>query len=305
MPKDLHRDETFLARWLASELSTEELQSFKKSKDYEIYEKIASSSQLFFPPAFNKEDIEKQILQKTRQKLQKKTRKHNFSRWLSIAASILIIMGSYLFFIDKVEYIAGKAEHPSFTLADGTVVHLNADSKVTYTRWNWYNEKKIKLIGEAFFKVKKGDKFHIKTNKGIVSVLGTNFNVKSRMHILEVNCYEGKVQVTIGREQFVIIENENVKVRADNLIEKWEAKDESPAWTVGESRFRRSKLELVIKELEIQFNIVIDYSAIDKDIVFTGSFTHDNLTTALKTVFKPTNISYKFEDDGKIKLSSP
>jgi transmembrane sensor len=67
------------------------------------------------------------------------------------------------------------------TLEDGTVVWLNAQSQLYYPESFEGNERRVKLVGEAFFEVAKNpDKpFYVETDKQIVRVYGTKFNICS------------------------------------------------------------------------------------------------------------------------------
>lgn len=67
------------------------------------------------------------------------------------------------------------------TLEDGTVVWLNAQSQLYYPDLFDGNERRVKLMGEAFFEVTKNpDKpFYVETDKQTVRVYGTKFNVCS------------------------------------------------------------------------------------------------------------------------------
>lgn len=77
------------------------------------------------------------------------------------------------------------------TLPDGTVVWLNAESRLEYPTRFGSKERKVKLVGEAFFNVKHDPNhpFIIETEKFMTKVLGTEFNVC---------CYPtGKAHVTL------------------------------------------------------------------------------------------------------------
>ena len=57
----------------------------------------------------------------------------------------------------------------------------------------------------------------------------------------------------------------------------------------------KSRVEIV-KEIERLYNVQISYPALDKNTIFTGSITHDNLHTALRAVCIP--LTFTFEVDG-------
>lgn len=69
----------------------------------------------------------------------------------------------------------------NLTLADGTKVWLNADSKLVYPVVFSGDTREVQLVGEAYFDVTKdaGKPFVVATDLGKVRVLGTQFNVKA------------------------------------------------------------------------------------------------------------------------------
>lgn len=66
-------------------------------------------------------------------------------------------------------------------LRDGTMVLMNADSKLTFPTIFEGNLRVVKLIGEAYFKVSKDAKhpFIVQTEKVMTRVLGTEFNLRA------------------------------------------------------------------------------------------------------------------------------
>ena len=76
--------------------------------------------------------------------------------------------------------IAKRGSHLAVTLPDGSKVNLNADSRLTYKPYQWIISRNVELEGEAFFEVKQGKRFSVKSNQNKVNVLGTSFNIFSR-----------------------------------------------------------------------------------------------------------------------------
>lgn len=66
-------------------------------------------------------------------------------------------------------------------LADGSEVWLNAESKIEFPTNFQGKERRVKLLGEAYFKVARNEKspFVVSTDQMEVRVLGTEFNLKS------------------------------------------------------------------------------------------------------------------------------
>ncbi len=69
----------------------------------------------------------------------------------------------------------------SFQLPDGTMVKLNSGSKLTYLENDSIEERKVELVGEAYFEVARDEDrpFIISAKSLNIQVLGTSFNVKS------------------------------------------------------------------------------------------------------------------------------
>lgn len=66
-------------------------------------------------------------------------------------------------------------------LSDGTVVTMNADSKLTFPKHFKGGERVVQLSGEAYFKVKHDPShpFVVRTERMTTRVLGTEFNLKA------------------------------------------------------------------------------------------------------------------------------
>lgn len=93
-----------------------------------------------------------------------------------------------------------KGEKSKLILADGTTIWLNSETTLRYP--TKVNTKKVKLFlqGEAYFDVTKNKKreFIVKTSTIDISVLGTQFNVKSYKDdkIVETTLEKGKIAIT-------------------------------------------------------------------------------------------------------------
>ncbi|MDQ6472222.1 FecR family protein [Flavobacterium sp. LHD-80] len=84
-------------------------------------------------------------------------------------------------------------------LPDDSKVELSPNSKITYGN-NFALNRKIELIGQAYFKVTKDKKhpFQVFCNETTTTVLGTSFIVKeSDKKEVTVELYEGSVQMNV------------------------------------------------------------------------------------------------------------
>lgn len=94
----------------------------------------------------------------------------------------------------------------SLTLCDGTRVWVNADSRLEYPVAFSRYHRTVRLSGEAYFDVAPNGKspFVVKTERGDITVTGTEFNVKcyADEHHIATTLVEGKVSFAgKGQEQ--------------------------------------------------------------------------------------------------------
>ncbi|MGB5820371.1 MAG: FecR domain-containing protein [Saonia sp.] len=299
------KDETILARWMAGKLTPEELAEFEQSPEFREYEQIAQGMERFKKPSFDKEALRTKVLDSVNAPQKGNLRVLRPLLYISgIAASILLVIG---LFFNEVTYSTQTGEQLSITLPDGSTVQLNARSQLTHQRFFWENNKTVHLQGEGYFSIEKGDGFAVGTASGTVSVLGTQFNIKTRKASFELACYEGNVQfdATNTKEVFVLTQGDGVKL-IEGAIKEGNIDARGPTWISGKSTFENTPLSDVLYELEIQYGINFQNEPNLNVDHFTGSFVHDNLQIALKTVLVPMGIEYKLSNDQKtVILKSP
>lgn len=90
-------------------------------------------------------------------------------------------------------------------LPDGTLVWLNAGSKMSYAQDFGINERSLNLSGEAYFEVTRNEEipFKVHTEELDVKVLGTKFNFRNYKDDLEakVCLLEGKVALNTRQKR--------------------------------------------------------------------------------------------------------
>ncbi len=293
------KDDTIMARWLAGELTEAERAEFEASSEYEEYQRLAEGLNAFQKPTYEKEALRNKIWEGIeKQKPSKVIRLKPFYYAAGIAASLLLVFGLFFY---QVNFSSPIGEKSVFILPDNTEVYLNAKTSISYNPILWSFNKKVSLDGEALFNVTKGDDFKIKTESGTVSVLGTTFNVNARSNFFELHCYEGRVHYSnrIDQQESYLEAGDVVKLQ-DKILIKSKHKDKKPTWlSEGRSSFSNTELRLVMEELNAQYGISFDFEPALVQGHFTGTFVHDDLELALKSVFVPMGINYKLADDQK------
>jgi transmembrane sensor len=136
-----------------------------------------------------------------------KTIRNRKIQWIASAAAVILIGLLFsLYFIqrtpDLMNLTTGIGEVREFTLPDGSVMYLNANSQVSLNAENFVNDRTIHLLhGEAFFEVDNNHKsvFTVLTARGMkVEDISTAFTVRS----LEGLDHE-TVQVQDGLVRFI------------------------------------------------------------------------------------------------------
>ncbi|GAA4274343.1 FecR family protein [Aquimarina gracilis] len=288
-------DETFIARWIAGELSEQELSEFKKSKAYADFVRINQEAQQFKAPPV---DTRKALIRTKEQITFGKRSKVIPMTWYAIAASIVVILGVFGFFTSTQSYTTSYGEQLAVTLPDGSKIQLNADSEITHKRFFWLNNRNVSLKGEAYFEVEKGGDFVVSTSYGDISVLGTKFNIKTRNKTFEVNCFEGAVRFDkLNSDEYHILKaNDKIRLSRQTVINE-KVKETLPNWINGISIFKEKPLQEVLDEIQRQYSVTFQNNGVDLSRLFTGSFVHNDLEKALRSTLAPMGISYTISED--------
>ncbi|MBF8150420.1 FecR domain-containing protein [Winogradskyella sp. F6397] len=283
--------ENLIKKWLDNNLNTEEQNAFEQLEDYNELIKMDTALKDFKAPEFSSD----QNYQALKPHLKPKSSTAN--QWLKpllrIAAILALGFSVYYYTTTLDTTVETRiAQHTTIELPDNSTVDLNANSTITFNKNQWTKTREVSLEGEAFFKVAKGQKFDVITTDGIVSVLGTQFNVKQRKSYFEVTCYEGLVAVTHNNKTTQLEPGHTFLIRDGKLLANEKENAVQPQWLHGESSFTSVPLKHVIAEFENQYNQTVVTKDIDLSRLFTGSFTHNNLDLALKSVTIPLNLGY-------------
>lgn len=273
-----------LAKWLNDEMTETELKEFQSQPDYHLYEKIKQYSSELQTDSFNEDTMLSTILAS-----KKETQKvvPLYQNWVFRIAAILVL-GFGLFFtyqtVTPTTQLAENGKETTFLLPDNSEVVLNSGSEIEYKKWNWDDNRNLELQGEAYFKVAKGKKFQVNTNLGKVSVLGTQFNVKSRNNRFDVTCFEGRVKVNYNSEEVILTKGQTVSFENNVKIIHQAVALEKPLWTVNQMDFEKENLTNVLDEIQRQYSITIEAKDIQSEQLFTGKIPADNIEVALQII---------------------
>lgn len=279
------QDDIKLARWLNNEMDEAELNEFTASAEFDTYRKIRDYSAQLTVADADLDALYQKIEENKRRGFAKKPAR---TLWIGRVAVILVLaLGLTWFFYTNqtTTQFADAGQRTEFLLPDNSTVLLNAGSEAEFKPNKWDSKRNVELNGEAYFKVAKGKTFDVVTPLGTVTVVGTQFNVRTRDNRFEVACFEGKVKVAYQSEIVYLLPGESVAfengksiaVPADNDMRQ-------PGWVQYETRFTGEKPENVIKEMERQYNVKITLDAAPQGQPFTGTIPMNNLDSALEII---------------------
>jgi ferric-dicitrate binding protein FerR (iron transport regulator) len=235
----------------------------------------------------------------------KRNLKRSLYLYSSIAASLLLLIGIFRIWIYNpvTKVIVAKADHTEYNLPDGSHVNINSDSRISFNMKDFIRNRRLKLDGEAYFEIAKGDNFIISTKHADIKILGTTFNVFSRGDEFKVSCLTGKILVFDKNTSVTIVPGETATIK-DNKLTYFQDKNISTAnsWTAGEFYFENAPLNLIFNELERQFNVKFDLQNVGEKY-FTGSFSNISLNTALEIICQPMGLKYEIGGKNKIFIS--
>jgi len=165
------------------------------------------------------------------------------------------------------------------TLADGTKVWLNAASSLSYPSSFSGAERRVELVGEAYFEVAKNEKmpFKVKTRNAEIEVLGTHFNVTAYANDNDVKTtlLEGSVKLLhMGNEK--LLKPGYQAIIADGLPEiklKQVNAELALAWRNGYFLFKENNIVEVMNQISRWYNVQVEYEGKTTDKLFGGIYS--------------------------------
>lgn len=227
--------------------------------------------------------------------------------WWAAAGILLICMfGFYVFDRsqrEKIHFITQDGVRQD-SLPDGSMVTLNRNSELAYSR-TWSNKNRnVELArGEVFFQVHKDKKhpFVIATGNTKITVLGTSFNVRRIPDATEIIVATGLVKIAYADKEILLRPEQMVTIRdTDTMrVEKKPVQDKYYKYYVDSKfNFVNTPLKDVVQLLNraYDYRVIIDDPALEK-IPYTAEFEKNSLAEILKVMAK--SLDLKVEVEGR------
>ncbi|TDO65013.1 FecR family protein [Sunxiuqinia elliptica] len=253
------------------------------------------------------------VLQQVRWLNKQKRVKTLRRQWLQYAAVAILLVGLSGFFgyflststfdgnMGYTEVIAPRGERSQIVLPDGSLVKLNAESKLRFKPAFQSKMRSVELEGEAFFQVSHDElkPFVVKTAQLEVQVLGTSFDISSYPDDEHITTYleTGKVKVNMPNGEELILKpdqaisynKESGEIQKLNLTS-----DYLLDWTKGLLTVRNETIEALSRKLERRYNIQILFG--DNEVKhhhYTGSINDEDLDIVLEALEFTSSLNYK------------
>lgn len=201
---------------------------------------------------------------------------------------------------------APQGSRTRLLLNDGSVVWLNAGSRLTYSSKFGVSDRDIYLEGEGYFEVRKNTHlpFRVHSDELAVTVLGTKFNFCNFPEDDEasVALLEGKVSYLAGsdmQEQLLAPDQKVVLNKKSGIAQVVDVKaNRSAEWTQGYLCFEDDLLTDIARRLERSYNvnIIIVDDTLDT-YRFYGDFrrTEQSIGDVLEMLSSTNKLTYQIQ----------
>lgn len=208
-------------------------------------------------------------------------------------------------------------------LPDGSKVWLNAASKLKYPVNFNDTERKVELIGEAYFEIarnygkgklaKQKIPFIVSAGNQNVTVLGTNFNISAYAdeETIKTSLLEGSVSVSLTgeglenpKETLLLPGQMAVNWLNDAKIKVTEFdRNDVIAWKEGYFIFNNENIKVIMKKLSHWYGFEVEYRGDMTGVEFQGNYLRSrDLWNLLKTIEMTNKVIFK-EDGRRIIVS--
>ncbi len=234
-------------------------------------------------------------------------------RWIGYAAACLLILSLSIFLYKRkqmssditiqsefVQQNVPMGRYMNVLLADHTQVKLGPKSILEYPKQFSGKERKVKLNGEAYFKVSHNENkpFVIQTGDLSIKVLGTSFNVHAfaEDEVSKVALFTGKVEIASGAMNQQIKPGQAIiydRRKGTFTVEEFDLVKEKDNMD-GILHFEQASYVEIAKQLNRKYGLAYQERA-DIQLVYSGTIAHEPLEQVLEklTLTTPYHFSVK------------
>lgn len=202
-----------------------------------------------------------------------------------------------------------KGKQLRVALEDGTQVHINAGSSLTYPLRFPADERKVVLEGEGYFDVahqdikdasgkKKRKPFKVESSNQVIEVLGTKFNVKAYEDedYVKTNLLAGLINLTNNKGEATLLRpnQQSILSKSNNKMRVLASDgEEAIGWMSNIFSFHNAGLKDILQEIERWYDIRVDIDKWPSDR-FYGEIKRDEpLSKVLELIESSSKLRFK------------
>jgi len=197
------------------------------------------------------------------------------------------------------------------TLADGTVVWLNALSSLKFpTSFNG-RERSVEVTGEAYFEVAKDPSrpFIVHVNDAAVEVYGTHFDIMAYHNegALETTLLEGSIRFRNAGKDVLLKPGQQSRLLPDKQIQLLNDVnlDQVVAWKNGMQSFNSADILTIMRQVERWYDIQVEYKGNITARKFSGDIPREAKLSELLNMFKVNKIHFEIDAAHKKMIVMP
>lgn len=204
------------------------------------------------------------------------------------------------------------------TLSDGSSILLQPNSKLSYPKLFTGNERKVYLLGEAFFEISKNPQkpFFVYANELVTKVVGTSFRIKAYKDNpnVDVVVRTGKVSISsnnmvnTSEKAILLLPNESISFQRKDLLfgqivrintNKQDTTNDIEAIEKVNFEFTDASVSQIFETLKKAYLVDIDYPQEKlKDCYLTTSLSDQPLPEKLKIICASLGGNTSYEMNG-------
>ncbi len=182
---------------------------------------------------------------------------------MKIAAALIFVIAATVVF--KYTYNDTTTRSPivfdssvtkNVKLNDGSHIILDGVTTLTQT-----SERNVIINGSAYFDIAKDPKnpFVITTNHGLVTVLGTAFNIFTNKTKSQVYVTEGKVKISYREQDYFLEASQMITLNDQEVAVVSSPVIKPNAWKNKILAFENKSLKYVLESVAIYYNVTLDW----------------------------------------------
>lgn len=186
-------------------------------------------------------------------------------------------------------FVASTKE--DINLADGSFIKLDKTTTLKETGF-----RSVQLDGRAYFDIAtdKSNPFTIRLKHGLITVLGTSFNINTSEKFSQIYVTEGKVKYQFKNEEYILTAGDLLQVSDGNVVRSANPKISPEKWIQQKTVFENNSLHEVLETLAVvhKTDIIFTDQSVHDQCKINTSFTNENIEQILRELEILTGLKY-------------